>query len=182
MKTPIITKLHVPAIINAASHLKQKGQLAMSKNNLLYLDIDDTYIHKLFPLLHDYQVKMPDYFGEKSVGAHITAIYPEEGRDINKEDLSIEHNFSIKNLVFTEIGPKTYYILLVDSPSLLQLRRKYSLPDCKYAIWNEPVAQACPTCAWPILTIKITKKRGTELVCPHKPCTFSKPMDIKEAE
>lgn len=55
-------------------------------------------------------------------------------------------------------------------------------PDCKYAVWNEPVAEACPTCAWPILTIKVTKKHGTELVCPHKPCTFTKPMDIKEAE
>jgi len=55
-------------------------------------------------------------------------------------------------------------------------------PDCKYAVWNEPVAQACPTCAWPILTIKSTVKRGTELVCPKKPCDFSKPMDIKEAE
>jgi DNA topoisomerase-1 len=55
-------------------------------------------------------------------------------------------------------------------------------PDCKYAVWNEPVTQACPTCAWPILTVKVTKKKGTELVCPHKPCAFSKPMDIKEAE
>ncbi len=50
-------------------------------------------------------------------------------------------------------------------------------PDCKYAIWNEPVAQACPQCAWPLLMIKTTKKRGTELVCPHKPCDFSKPME-----
>jgi len=49
-------------------------------------------------------------------------------------------------------------------------------PDCKYAVWNEPVGQACPKCAWPILTIKTTKKRGTELVCPHKPCDFTKPM------
>lgn len=49
-------------------------------------------------------------------------------------------------------------------------------PECKYAVWNEPVAQPCPTCAWPILTVKVTKKRGTELVCPHKPCEFSKPM------
>jgi DNA topoisomerase-1 len=49
-------------------------------------------------------------------------------------------------------------------------------PDCKYALWNEPVAQACPKCAWPILTIKTTKRRGTELVCPHKPCDFTKPM------
>ncbi|MEO8964168.1 MAG: type I DNA topoisomerase, partial [Gammaproteobacteria bacterium] len=55
-------------------------------------------------------------------------------------------------------------------------------PDCKYAIWNEPVGQACPKCAWPILTIKITKKHGTELVCPHKPCDFSKPMEGGEAE
>lgn len=50
-------------------------------------------------------------------------------------------------------------------------------PDCKYALWNEPVAEACPKCAWPLLTIKVTKKRGTELVCPHKPCDFTKPME-----
>ncbi len=55
-------------------------------------------------------------------------------------------------------------------------------PDCKYAVWNEPVAQACGKCAWPILTIKITKKRGTELVCPHKPCDFIKPMDDDESK
>lgn len=55
-------------------------------------------------------------------------------------------------------------------------------PDCKYALWNEPFAKACPKCAWPILTIKVTKKRGTELVCPHKPCDFSEPMEEKEAE
>lgn len=47
-------------------------------------------------------------------------------------------------------------------------------PDCKYAIWNEPVAEACPKCAWPILMLKTTKRRGTELVCPHKPCDFTK--------
>jgi DNA topoisomerase-1 len=55
-------------------------------------------------------------------------------------------------------------------------------PDCKYALWNEPVAQQCPKCAWPLLTIKITKKRGTELVCPHTPCDFSAPYEKAEAE
>lgn len=50
-------------------------------------------------------------------------------------------------------------------------------PDCKYALWNEPYNQACPKCAWPLLTIKITKKRGKELVCPKKPCDFSKPLE-----
>lgn len=53
-------------------------------------------------------------------------------------------------------------------------------PDCKYAIWNEPVAQACPKCAWPLLTIKKTKKRGTELVCPRPTCGFVKAVDEEE--
>lgn len=45
-------------------------------------------------------------------------------------------------------------------------------PECKYAVWNEPVAEPCPKCNWPILTIKITKRRGTEKVCPQKECGF----------
>jgi DNA topoisomerase-1 len=45
-------------------------------------------------------------------------------------------------------------------------------PDCKYALWNEPIAEQCPKCAWPILTIKKTKKRGTEHVCPRQTCGF----------
>jgi DNA topoisomerase-1 len=50
-------------------------------------------------------------------------------------------------------------------------------PDCDYAIWNEPVAEPCPSCGWPILTIKTTKKRGTEKVCPQQECSFSEPVD-----
>ena len=58
-------------------------------------------------------------------------------------------------------------------------------PDCKYAVWNLPVAEACPQCNWPMLTIKTTKRRGTEKVCPQKDCRFSEPCeappDPKEA-
>lgn len=49
-------------------------------------------------------------------------------------------------------------------------------PDCKYAVWNEPVAEPCPQCQWPILTIKTTKRRGTEKVCPRKECGYSEPI------
>jgi DNA topoisomerase I len=55
-------------------------------------------------------------------------------------------------------------------------------PDCKYALWNEPVPITCPKCAWPLLTIKTTKKRGTELVCPHTPCDYTAPYEKAEAE
>lgn len=46
-------------------------------------------------------------------------------------------------------------------------------PECNYAVWNEPVAESCPKCAWPVLTIKTTKRRGTEKVCPRKECGFA---------
>ena len=50
-------------------------------------------------------------------------------------------------------------------------------PDCEYAVWNEPVRQACPVCRWPMLTLKTTKRRGTELVCPQQDCKFSQPVE-----
>jgi DNA topoisomerase-1 len=50
-------------------------------------------------------------------------------------------------------------------------------PDCKYAVWNLPLNEPCPKCAWPILSIKTTKRRGTEKVCPVKECGFAEPYE-----
>ncbi len=50
-------------------------------------------------------------------------------------------------------------------------------PECDYALWNEPVNEACPDCQWPILTIKTTKSRGTEKVCPQKGCGFTEKVE-----
>ena len=50
-------------------------------------------------------------------------------------------------------------------------------PDCKYAVWNLPLNEVCPSCAHPMLTIKTTKRRGTEKVCPQKECDFAEPYD-----
>lgn len=130
MKIPKTKKINIPAILKLASQFEMKGKLAISSNNLVYLDIDDDFIHRLFPLLTIQDVKKPDYFGEKSAGAHISVIYPEEENfKIEKADLGKEHEFIIKKLIAAEIGQKIYYILLIESPTLLQLRRNYLLPD-----------------------------------------------------
>lgn len=55
-------------------------------------------------------------------------------------------------------------------------------PDCDYAVWNEPVAEPCPRCGWPVLTIKTTKRKGTEKVCPQKECSFAEPYESIESE
>lgn len=129
MKIPLIEKLNIPELVSVASCLALDGKLAISDNNLVYLDVDDAYIHRLFPLLQNQQIKKPDYFGEKSAGAHITVIYPEENKTINKNDLGQKHDFIIKDFVTAQLGLKTYYVLLVESLSLLQLRKKCQLPD-----------------------------------------------------
>lgn len=48
-------------------------------------------------------------------------------------------------------------------------------PDCKYAVWNPPIVEPCPTCQWPITTIKTTKRWGVERVCAQKECGFKEP-------
>lgn len=54
-------------------------------------------------------------------------------------------------------------------------------PDCKYAVNNPPLAEACPKCHWPILTLKTTKRRGTEKACPQKTCDFAVQVAGQEA-
>jgi len=126
---PKMMTLDIPEMMKAAKHLSLRGATQLSDNNLFYLDIDDAYIHQLFPFLKEPGVKKPNYFGAKSAGAHITIAYPEEGKKINKEDLDREHSFMINKVVTAEIGQKTYYVLFIESSSLLQLRKKYKLPD-----------------------------------------------------
>jgi DNA topoisomerase-1 len=45
-------------------------------------------------------------------------------------------------------------------------------PDCKYAVWDPPLAEPCPKCGHAIMTIKTTKRRGVEKLCPDKTCGY----------
>jgi len=55
-------------------------------------------------------------------------------------------------------------------------------PTCSYAAWNPPIAEPCPNCGWPILTIKTTKRRGVEKVCPQKECGYATPYEGDPAD
>jgi hypothetical protein len=129
MKILPVTQLERPELERVASTLKASGRLAESFGGLAYLDIDDAYIHQLFPLLKEPQAQKPDYFGDGSIGAHITVTYPEEGVLIRKEDLGQEYSFKVVGISTAELGLKKYYVLQVESPELLALRRRYGLPD-----------------------------------------------------
>ena len=49
-------------------------------------------------------------------------------------------------------------------------------PKCDYATWDEPLDEPCPRCGWPILTLKQTRRRGSEKVCPQRECAHREPV------
>ena len=55
-------------------------------------------------------------------------------------------------------------------------------PKCDYAVWDEPIAEPCPKCGWPVLTLKVTKTRGASKVCPQKECGYREPVEQSAPE
>jgi DNA topoisomerase-1 len=55
-------------------------------------------------------------------------------------------------------------------------------PKCNYALWNAPIKENCPHCDWPILTLKETKRRGVEKICPQKDCKYATPYEGDPAD
>ncbi len=45
-------------------------------------------------------------------------------------------------------------------------------PNCTFASWDKPVARACPTCHYPILLDKNTKRDGHYFKCGNKECDY----------
>ncbi|HEY7745225.1 MAG TPA: topoisomerase DNA-binding C4 zinc finger domain-containing protein, partial [Desulfuromonadales bacterium] len=45
-------------------------------------------------------------------------------------------------------------------------------PQCKYALWDQPVDQACPKCGYPVIVEKVTKRYGTYRKCPTESCDW----------
>lgn len=123
-----LTKLDNPLLVSEASKFTPRGYLAVTPENLTYLNITDDYIHQLFPLLKDTGIQKPGYFNLHGVGAHVSVIYPEENTSIRQGDLGQEHEFEIQGAYEAILGGKKYNVITVASPSLTTLRRRYDLP------------------------------------------------------
>ena len=124
-------RIHRPLLCMQAQKLPHTGVLCQADNGYTYLDIDDSYIYTLHPLLVNAGtiIHRPDYFGEGGIGAHISVIYKEE-RAIHGKQLPIggRHSFEIYDLCYANIDKKRYYVLRVVSPSLEGVRTSCGLP------------------------------------------------------
>jgi len=113
-----------------------KGVLKQTKDGFVYIKIDNDFIHGVFPLLEDKNVKEPPYFGKGEIGAHISAITKDEidEKEIEKiDELGEELSFTIKGVFSTEPqgwkGMSRVWFVSVDCPRIIEIRKKYKLPE-----------------------------------------------------
>lgn len=116
-------------------NLPKSGILRKNSKGMVFLDITDRYIHDLFPLLDDQQLRPPPYFSfEQSVGAHISIILASEARAHKLHDFTIQEeaiSFEVCQLVVCE--PKSWqevekvYFLQIKSEKFLQIRHMAGL-------------------------------------------------------
>jgi len=123
-----------PKLSQTLHSLQFSGSLQCEVGNTyLYLKISDKFIYDLFPFVEDPKALMPDYFFSKNaIGAHISIVYPGEliASSLSSLNLTLkqEFSFAITGFAMMTAPHKTYYVLLVASQSLNQLRQDLGLP------------------------------------------------------
>lgn len=128
-KIPHRSTVDRPALLALAATLNPTGVLkTLEKERYSYLDIDDDFIHLLYPLLRDETIQKPNYFGGGLIGAHISVIYPEEYCLLKNADRNQEHIFQVTGLCYFDTTDKRYFALTLIAPTLLALRQQYQLP------------------------------------------------------
>lgn len=156
IQLPIVEKLSLqPKLRACIDALPKTNRVKRVPYGLLYADLDDSYIHKVFEVIQSNELEKPDYFSEDThfIGAHISIIYPEENATApNLPSTSID--FKIEGLFRADFKEKKYYALKVSSTFICQFRAKNNLPE-KLILNGFPID--------PHITVAVSKKLANAL-------------------
>lgn len=137
------TSFSVPQCVVILRYVEEnfpcRGVLKIS-HGFVYVDLDDKYVHKLITFLTQDGFKEPPYFGNTDlVGAHITVASPEETERYRLKEIQECGDvipFTLKRCEVVH-PPKwkeidELYLIVVESPELDKIRKKYGLPKQEY--------------------------------------------------
>ena len=129
-KQLVFSSIKVSGLSKILTCLPTKGFVKQATNGFLYLDIDDDYIHNVFPLLKQIDIQKPDYFSATTdfIGAHISIIYPDELAKIASNFVGGQYSFNVVDLFSADFLNTRYFALKVQAPELLAIRERYGLP------------------------------------------------------
>lgn len=129
-----------PQLLHTIQTMPHSGVLKESAG-LVYVDLDDAYIHRLITFIQEDGFEEPPYFGSSDlVGAHISVIYSSESRKYGMgeiQECGETIHFTPKTCQIVVHPPEwkeadAVYIITVEALELDQLREKYGLPPSKY--------------------------------------------------
>jgi hypothetical protein len=126
--------VEVVAPDDEVSQLEHSGILKQA-DQFVYVDVDDEFIYRLIQFAPEGFIEAPYFSDVDSVGAHITAIYPDEQVGVVEE--------CGKKVFFTPMEPiivkppampgvAEVYMVAVDAPELDVIRARYGLPKRRY--------------------------------------------------
>jgi hypothetical protein len=137
---PIAKSYHSEKILNfILAHLPKRGTLRKDERGMVYVKVDNNYIHKLIDFIKQEGFDTPPYFGEGLHGAHITVMTPEELLYYAVSDLKEcgqVVRFEPKECKI--VHPETWkpgelaYLITIEAPLLHKLRKKYGMPERQY--------------------------------------------------
>lgn len=120
------------AIQWAETQLNQNGVLKSGPKGLIYMKVDDNYIHHLFSILEPAVYVAPPYFRRSdAIGAHIPVFYADEVKKIEQlgemKELGSTYSFKIRKLAILSDKNHDYIVLQIESSELEALRKKYQV-------------------------------------------------------
>ena len=126
-------------VLQAVKNLDTRGTLTEDKNGMVYLNLDNDWIHKALTVLHDYGFVRPPFFVYPPVplGAHIKIVTRAEAEkyEVFRERDNIGHllgktvNFEVvtAHVSYPRIkkyGIEARYKIRVKSPELSEIRQE----------------------------------------------------------
>ncbi len=138
---PTLKSYHSDKIMNFIfARLPKSGTLRKDGRGMVYVKVDNNYILKLIEFIKQEGFEVPPYFGEGLHGAHITVMTPEELLYYAVKDIQeCGHSVRFEPKECKVVHPDTWapgelaYLITVEAPLLQDLRKKYGMPENKYA-------------------------------------------------
>ena len=119
-----------PKALEEAAKLSHQGSLKLKENGFVYLDVPNTFITEIIPLLDYPGILRARPTASRSMGAHISVFH--EMENVVPDELGTEFSFELKEIrsftLHTRDGLKKLWVIAVDAPQLEALRESYGLP------------------------------------------------------
>ncbi|MBX7067384.1 MAG: hypothetical protein K1X28_09145 [Parachlamydiales bacterium] len=115
------------------------GTLKQDANGMVYVDVDNDFIYKLYPWIQEEGFELPtSLYGNNALGAHVTVIYKREAEDYQLgwiKEAGDQVYFKVtgcKIIPLNQAGYELGCVVTIQAPNLDKLRKKYGLPSIKY--------------------------------------------------